>query len=1433
MIPVIRIYDGRRITDVSAVSFTSYTVGFGPSYDYVFHGDDAQLRFIEVQRRGTSWNARSELGFSTIPFGKKIWLSKINKQGILLLNVGQTLQAAADVRIGVTIGRSSDCSIIIPNDRVSRYHAYIWSAEGICRLTDDKSKNGTYVNGILTRSAVLSPGDIISIEDQYFIYDGERILSYIPENLTEISTRPVFGRSPRLEESLDPEEHEIEPPPSIGGKPGFNPTAFMSVYGGVNYVFQGGRYKKEKQQQTRTYQEYIGRLTEDLTRQHELRRNALLHSDPPPQDCAQWPHAKNRRLWERTPTDRDFMRIRVGTGTVPSGYVLKAPRLGLNADPLLEQAAELDKKSRYLHDCPVNCSCRESDFVGIIGGYDQRQTLLNNMILEATALHSPDELKIVGFMPKQKRNKWDWMRWLPHCFSDDRRTRFLSQNESDAGELVKFAADVLEHRSQESETSHFQTLHIPFYLFVVADPDLVTHTVLLNYLTKCGEETQSAVLYLASGIQQLPKECRTIIEIRENTGQIYDKTSVQDKQSFTPDACSANLYDNFARAIAPIRVESTVRDEALPISVTFLEGLGVKQASRLDVTALWSRSQARKSLSVPIGVSSGRELFYLDIHEKKHGPNGIVAGMVGSGKTEAIQSWILSMAVHFSPRDVNFVLIDFKGTGLLQPFQNLPHIAGMISNLDTNIGRKLKALANENQRRQQLFAKAGVDSIITYKELLNAGTVTEQLPFLFVIIDEYAQFKQAFPDFTHPVEELFCLGRAQGIYTILMTQKPAGIVTGQMESNVGFRLCLKVADAANAKEMHCPDAANIRNPGRAFIETKDGKLTQFQSLYCGAPYRPFSVGAALGNTPIAAVDLMGRRELYSEAAGTESFSKNRYEIDAVVEQLAGHAAEHHIPPARRVWTEDLPQRLTLDQLEESAFDGRIWRGGREPGVVLGLVDDPAGQCQYPLRLDLSSCGHTVLYGAPGSGKTTFLQTLAMSVCRSVPPEDISLYIMDFGGWSLNMFQSFPHVGGIANDSEEEKIQKLTQLLSDELDGRKKRFSSIGVNTLSAYRQVTGEKLPYILLLVDNFGAVLPTYPSLEEFFSRLTREGGSYGILLAATANSISAIPYKLKSNIKTSLVFQLVDQSMYLDIVGRTGGLVPEDIAGRGLVRLGQVLEFQTALPAPGKTEGELAVYLRELGRQMSSAWSGPHPKQIPVMPEIIPFGSIPCDTVAIGLQKSDISPVELDFRQTHCTLISGTPGSGKSNLLQVIAVQLSEKGVAITVFAPGGHGLDPIRNLACEFCITGAEMDRYIETLIPELQRRKNAHDTGKGTDFEEIALIIDDWKNCFELIDNQTVKRLEMIVRIGAGLGVYLAVACDNASAGTLYSQGETVINALVNRGTGILLGGSFQAHTAFDANLPYSEKQLELGQNEGYILRTGKAVRLKTMYMGESR
>ena len=97
-------------------------------------------------------------------------------------------------------------------------------------------------------------------------------------------------------------------------------------------------------------------------------------------------------------------------------------------------------------------------------------------------------------------------------------------------------------------------------------------------------------------------------------------------------------------------------------------------------------------------------MFCLDIHEKYHGCHGLVAGTTGSGKSEFLQTYILSMMINYSPNEVAFVLVDFKGGDMARPFLNSPHLAATISNLSGNtLYRALVSLEAEVKNRQKNF----------------------------------------------------------------------------------------------------------------------------------------------------------------------------------------------------------------------------------------------------------------------------------------------------------------------------------------------------------------------------------------------------------------------------------------------------------------------------------------------------------------------------------------------------------------------------------------------------------------------------------------------------------------------------------------------------------------------------------------------------------
>ena len=329
------------------------------------------------------------------------------------------------------------------------------------------------------------------------------------------------------------------------------------------------------------------------------------------------------------------------------------------------------------------------------------------------------------------------------------------------------------------------------------------------------------MLFSYRKIGLLPPACSQIVELTPNEkGQaaLFRPLRFNEKPLFfTPDpALSSAVYERSALRLANVEMADKDKSFTLPKVYTFLEMYSAGKVEHLNIQQRWSQSDASTSLAAPVGVDSNGNIFMLDIHEKAHGPHGLIAGMTGSGKSEWIMSYILSLAICYNPEDLAFILIDYKGGGMAQAFAKLPHTAGIITNLDGNmIRRSLMSIDSELKRRQRIFSlvssQIGTSTIDIYKyqQLYHQGEVKESIPHLLIIADEFAELKDQEPEFMDDLISAARIGRSLGVHLILATQKPSGVVNDQIWSNTRFRICLKVQDRSDSQEMlRRPEALN-------------------------------------------------------------------------------------------------------------------------------------------------------------------------------------------------------------------------------------------------------------------------------------------------------------------------------------------------------------------------------------------------------------------------------------------------------------------------------------------------------------------------------------------------------------------------------------------------------------------------------------------------
>ncbi|MER7413357.1 MULTISPECIES: type VII secretion protein EccCa [Streptomyces] len=1066
---------------------------------------------------------------------------------------------------------------------------------------------------------------------------------------------------------------------------------------GVRMQLRGSRRRNQERQRER-YLEYLADTRKSAERAAIAQRLADAWRHPHPDRL--WAIAtRRRRVWERRPGDSDFLRLRVGTGTVPLAHELSLPT---QSDPTIDvdtesrhAAAELVRTLGTVDNQAAWLDLRASGVVSLLGPPERTRELARTMLLQLSVLHAPDDVRVA--VVTGGNSAWEWAKWLPHAQLPEEAGRRREQEvvpllSADLGGLQDHLQSVLDDavaaRAERNNRIVSRRDSAPTERLVVFLDDYdpaapwARSPLLAQLLTEAGPDLGVHVVCLVEeeGSEPGRVDARARVDSRGGLElQARAEGLHATVEKATADVAQPAVCEQTARALAPLRL-SGEREQVLSGHVSLSGMLGIPDPGRLEPGRVRRSPDAKELLRVPIGVTGTGEPLDLDIKESAQGgvgPHGLVVGATGSGKSELLRTLVTGMATVHAPEHLSFVLVDFKGGATFAGVTELPHVSGLITNLADDLAlvdRMRAALQGEQQRRQRMLREAGnVDTVREYQLKQAAGGTDvhgrplEPLPYLLLIVDEFGELLSQRPDFIDLFVQIGRVGRSLGMHLLLATQRlEEGRLRG-LESHLSYRICLRTFSAGESRAViGTSDAYTLPAiPGSAYFKVDESVYERFRVAHVSAPYRndgadttgvrPEPVPyAAHGDLPPLAVEEAEpvALELDPDSDATE--------LETLVERLLNKDA-----PGHQVWLPPLPGHFGLEALlADAEVDPELglrcaqWPFTGQLKFPVGVIDVPSRQEQRPLALDLTERqGHLALIGAPQSGKSTFLRTAMLSAMLTHTPDEMQFYCIDMGGGALHGLADAPHVAGVAGRRDDERVRRVLAEVGKLVTAREQMFHDLRIPSAAELRRRRAEgELPEgvraadIVLVVDNWAALNSADDSAVETLTDIATRGLGVGVHLWLTANRWAEIRVNLRDNIPGRLELHLNDpsESEISRPAARALGAAPP---GRGLCSPGLV--HHIALPRLDgvDTLDGLAEAERQLVDRIGKSWHRPAAPALRVLPERVTVRELATTAApspaerwdghgpGIGERDVPIGLRESDLRPVGIDLTDGTP--------------------------------------------------------------------------------------------------------------------------------------------------------------------------------------------------
>ncbi|MFF5055235.1 FtsK/SpoIIIE domain-containing protein [Micromonospora sp. NPDC000663] len=1012
----------------------------------------------------------------------------------------------------------------------------------------------------------------------------------------------------------------------------------------------------------------VAAIEEDIAEALILERHDRRVAAPDPAELLIVATGPRARLWERRRTDPDHLVVRVGIADLPSKITV-------------EESGQDRQTDRQLDDVPVSFSVVQAGVVGVAGRGEWPRRLARWMVGQLAVAQSPRDLQLYVLTDPGGGTLWEWAAWLPHTrplLGQQTLTLLGTDTETIARRIAELI-ELIEARRQARLDVGSGAMFADPDVVVVLDgarrlralPGVVS--ILLG-----GPAVGVYFICVDNDERTLPEECTTVVAGGDGLPTTLRRQRAAQVDGIRVDEVIDDWFPATARRLAPIRdVSDSHGDAALPSSARLLEIMGMEDPSVAAIAARWNASP--RSTRATVGYSLDGP-FALDLVQ--HGPHALVAGTTGSGKSEFLQTVVASLAVANRPDAMNFVLVDYKGGAAFKDCVDLPHTVGMVTDLDTHlVERALTSLGAELTHREHLLAAVGAKDLEDYVDYATRRPVPEPIPRLLIVIDEFASMARELPDFVTGLVNIAQRGRSLGIHLILATQRPNGVVSAEIRANTNLRVALRVTDAGESADViDAREAASISaaHPGRAYARLGHSSLIPFQTGRIGGRrprQNPTEAVAAPFLHQVGWFDL-GRPAPQRPRAAAEVDEAT--DLSVLVSTIRQTNDMLGVPAQRRPWLPALPTVSVVDLPDEPPRDER-----GEPSFAWAVQDLPRSQQQAPMTIDLSTFGHLHIVGAPRSGRSQALRTIASAAASAASVGDLHLYGLDCGNGALLPITRFPHCGAVAQRTDVERADRLLRRLHEEVQRRQRILGQGGFADLTEQRAAApvAERLPHILLLLDRWEGFMGTLSehdsgALTDLVHILMREGASAGVHLIVTGDH-SLLSGRMAGLCEEKVVLRLSDRSD-ATLAGLNPRKMPENLpAGRGY-RAHTAIEVQVCLVANDPSGPAQVAAMHRLATRLTEREAyvprERRPATIAVMPTQLTFeqawesvGTARQGWALVGVGGDELAPVGTNLLDEAPTfLIAGPSRSGRSTALRVMAESLLRSGVQLVIGAP-----------------------------------------------------------------------------------------------------------------------------------------------------------------------